>query len=92
MSSSRLRTGTLDFCLRALLLAAIGLYGVTTNTAVRRTPEIRTGIALEVVRTRMIGKIMRGAMFQAVAGLAIGIPIAIFYLSWDKLQLLRSSA
>jgi ABC-type antimicrobial peptide transport system permease subunit len=71
----------------ALLLAAIGLYGVTAYTVVRRTPEIGIRMALGAARSRVIGAIMGGAMLQAVLGLAIGIPAAIFSVRYVKSQL-----
>jgi predicted permease len=75
------------FGLLALLLAAIGLYGVTAYTVVRRTPEIGIRMALGAARGRVIGTVMRGAMLQTVAGLAIGIPVAIFCVRYVKSQL-----
>src|SRR5579859_6507686 len=75
------------FGLLALLLAAIGLYGVTAYTVVRRTPEIGIRMALGAARSRVIGAVMRGAMLQAVTGLAIGIPVAIFCVRYVKSQL-----
>jgi ABC-type antimicrobial peptide transport system permease subunit len=75
------------FGLLALLLAAIGLYGVTAYTVVRRTPEIGIRMALGAARIRVIGIVMRGAMLQAIAGLAIGIPVAIFCVRYIKSQL-----
>src|SRR5580698_6743836 len=75
------------FGLLALLLAAIGLYGVTAYTVVRRTPEIGIRMALGAARSRVIGTVMRGAMLQAVVGLAIGIPVAIFCVRYVKSQL-----
>ena len=75
------------FGLLALLLAAIGLYGVTAYTVVRRTPEIGIRMALGAARSRVIGTVIRGAMLQAVAGLAIGIPVAIFCVRYVKSQL-----
>ena len=75
------------FGLLALLLAAIGLYGVTAYSVVRRTPEIGVRMALGAGRSRVIGTVMRGAMLQAVAGLAIGIPVAIFCVRFVKSQL-----
>jgi macrolide transport system ATP-binding/permease protein len=75
------------FGLLALLLAAIGLYGVTAYTVVRRTPEIGIRMALGAARSRVIGTVMRGAMLQAVTGLAIGIPVAIFCVRYVKSQL-----
>jgi ABC-type antimicrobial peptide transport system permease subunit len=71
----------------ALLLAAIGLYGVTSYTVVRRTPEIGIRMALGAQRIRVIGMVMRGAMLQALIGLAIGVPVAIFCVRYVKSQL-----
>ncbi len=75
------------FGLLALLLAAIGLYGVTAYTVVRRTPEIGIRMALGAARGRVIAMVMRGAMLQAIVGLAIGIPVAIFCVRYVKSQL-----
>ncbi|MBS1805407.1 MAG: ABC transporter permease [Acidobacteria bacterium] len=75
------------FGLLALLLAAIGLYGVTAYTVVRRTPEIGIRMALGAARSRVIGSVMRGAMLQTIIGLAIGVPIAIFCVRYVKSQL-----
>jgi macrolide transport system ATP-binding/permease protein len=75
------------FGLLALLLAAIGLYGVTAYTVVRRTPEIGVRMALGASRGDVIGTVVRGAMLQAIVGLAIGIPVAIFCVRYVKSQL-----
>jgi predicted permease len=75
------------FGLLALLLAAIGLYGVTAYIVARRTPEIGIRMALGAARSRVIGMVMRGAMLQSVIGLAIGIPVAIFCVRYVKSQL-----
>jgi macrolide transport system ATP-binding/permease protein len=75
------------FGLLALLLAAIGLYGVTAYTVVRRTPEIGIRMALGAARSHVIGTVMRGAMLQAMIGLAIGVPVAIFCVRYVKSQL-----
>ncbi|HEX5233971.1 MAG TPA: ABC transporter permease [Silvibacterium sp.] len=75
------------FGLLALLLAAIGLYGVTAYTVARRTPEIGIRMALGAARIRVIAAVMRGAMLQTVAGLAIGIPVGIFCVRYVKSQL-----
>jgi len=75
------------FGLLALLLAAIGLYGVTAYTVARCTPEIGIRMALGAQRIRVIGMVMRGAMLQAFSGLAIGIPVAIFCVRYVKSQL-----
>jgi len=71
----------------ALLLATIGLYGVTAYTVVRRTSEIGIRMALGAERTSVVGMVMRGAMVQAGIGLAIGIPAALFCMRFVKSQL-----
>ncbi|HVN92986.1 MAG TPA: ABC transporter permease [Terracidiphilus sp.] len=75
------------FGLLGLLLAAVGLYGVTAYTVVRRTAEIGIRMALGAARSRVVGSVMRGAMLQAIAGLAIGIPVAVFCVRYVKSQL-----
>ena len=75
------------FGMLALLLAAIGLYGVTAYTVVRRTPEIGIRMALGAARSRVVGAVMRGALLQAAIGLAIGIPVAAFCVRYVKSQL-----
>ena len=79
------------FGLLALLLAAIGLYGVTSYTVVRRTPEIGIRMALGAARSHVVTMVIRGAMIQAVVGLAIGIPIAIVCVRFVKSQLYETN-
>jgi predicted permease len=71
----------------ALLLATIGLYGVTAYTVVRRTPEIGIRMALGAERGSVIAMVMSGAMIQAALGLAIGIPVALLCVRFVKTQL-----
>ncbi len=71
----------------ALLLAAIGLYGVTSYTVVRRTPEIGIRMALGAERSRVVAMVMRAAMLQALIGLGIGVPVAMLCVRYVKSQL-----
>jgi ABC-type antimicrobial peptide transport system permease subunit len=44
-------------------------------------------MALGAARGHVIGSVMRAAMLQAVAGLAIGVPVAVFCVRYVKSQL-----
>ncbi len=60
----------------ALVLASIGLYGVTAYGVARRVPEISLRMALGADRGNVLRLILRGAFLQAGIGLAIGVPLS----------------
>jgi predicted permease len=78
---------TLLFGGLALLLATIGLYGVTAYTVAGRTSEIGIRMALGAERSSVVGMIMRGASVQTLLGLAIGVPVALLCVRFVKAQL-----
>jgi predicted permease len=61
----------------ALILASIGLYGVTAYSVERRTSEIGIRMALGADRMSVLRMVLRSAFLQVGIGLAIGIPVAI---------------
>jgi predicted permease len=61
----------------ALLLAAVGLYGVTAYTVAQRTQEIGIRMALGADRVRVVQMVLNGASKRVLAGLALGLPLAI---------------
>jgi predicted permease len=89
------------FGILALVLAAVGLYGVTAYTVERRTSEIGVRMALGADRSNVVRLVLRGAFRQVLIGLALGIPISIAcghlmaaqlyqVKSWDPLVLAGS--
>jgi macrolide transport system ATP-binding/permease protein len=78
---------TLMFGVLALVLASVGLYGVTAYTVERRTSEIGIRMALGAGRGSVVSMVLREAMMQAGIGLAIGLPIALLCVRFLKSQL-----
>jgi predicted permease len=65
------------FGILALILAAVGLYGVTAYSVERRTSEIGVRMALGADRSGIVRLVLRGAFLQILIGLLIGIPASI---------------
>jgi predicted permease len=61
----------------ALLLAAVGLYGVTAYTVNQRTNEIGVRMALGADRLKVIRLVLRGAFKRVLVGLLLGLPLAV---------------
>jgi predicted permease len=62
----------------ALILACIGLYGVMSYFVARRTSEIGIRMALGATRNSVVAMVLRGALWQILIGLALGIPAALY--------------
>ena len=61
----------------ALILACVGLYGVTAYAVSRRTNEFGIRMALGADRGNVLRLVLRSALGQLGLGLAIGIPAAL---------------
>jgi predicted permease len=65
------------FGIVALVLAAVGLYGVTAYKVAQRTNEIGLRMALGADRRKVIEMVMHGALWRVAIGLAVGLPLAV---------------
>jgi len=60
-----------------LILASVGLAGVTAYSVAQRSHEIGIRMALGADRSNVLGLVLRGTLSQIGLGLAIGIPAAL---------------
>jgi predicted permease len=64
------------FGVLALILSAVGLYGLLAYMVARSTSEIGIRIALGAPRADVLAMILKGALKLLALGIAIGIPMA----------------
>jgi putative ABC transport system permease protein len=90
------------FGLVALVLAAIGIYGVLSGSVAERTREIGVRAALGATRRDILALVLRQGMTMTCLGLAIGLCVALaagralnamlFGVSWlDRLTYIGAS-
>jgi ABC-type antimicrobial peptide transport system permease subunit len=65
------------FGLLALLLASIGLYGLTAYQVTQRTGEIGIRMALGADRVNIVRLVLRGAFLLVGIGLVVGAGLAL---------------
>jgi predicted permease len=64
------------FGLVALVLAAVGLYGMTAYSVAQRTNEIGIRMALGAWRGNVVTMVLQSAFRRVVIGLGLGLPLA----------------
>ena len=67
------------FGVLALVLAAVGVYGVMSYLVGEETHEIGIRVALGAPCTRVLNMLFRRGLLTAAAGLAAGLPVAFFF-------------
>jgi predicted permease len=79
LASERLLTTLCTFFgVLALLLASAGLYGVLSYAVAQRTQEIGIRRALGATDRNVLWLVLRQSLTVVLAGIAIGLPLAIF--------------
>ena len=66
------------FGILSLILASIGLYGVTAHNVGRRVGEIGLRMALGADRGQVVTLVLRGAFGLIGVGLLVGLPLTMF--------------
>jgi predicted permease len=80
------------FAVLALLLAAIGLYGVMSYNVVRRTNEIGIRIALGAQAQKVLWMVLSESLLLLAIGVVLGLPLTLFATRYIKDQLFGLSA
>jgi predicted permease len=65
------------FAALAVLLACLGLYGVISYTAARRTNEIGIRLAMGATRAAVLGMVLKETFVLVAMGLLIGVPATL---------------
>jgi len=65
------------FAALAVVLTCVGLYGVMAYSVARRTSEIGIRMALGAGRARIVGTILRESALLILAGVGLGLPVAL---------------
>ncbi len=74
LAQSRFNTGLLAvFAAVAIILAAVGIYGVIAYTVAQRTREIGIRMALGAQRQQMLTMILRQGLTMAAIGIGVGL-------------------
>jgi predicted permease len=75
------------FALLALVLAAIGLYGVMSYNVAQRANEIGVRLALGAQKQNVLWIILREALLLLSAGVALGLPLSLVAARFVRDQL-----
>ena len=74
MAARRFRTELIAvFAVSALVLAALGIYGIISFAVVRRTPEIGIRMALGANSSELVRMVMLGGAIPVIGGLLAGV-------------------
>ena len=80
------------FGLLALLMAAMGIYGVLAYSSAQRTREFGLRIAVGASRAEVVGLVVADVLWMVGAGIAVGVPASLLLASFVRSQLFGVSS
>jgi putative ABC transport system permease protein len=80
------------FGILAMVLAAIGLYGLLAYRVTQRTKEIGIRMAVGARRAQVVALVLKGATVLVTAGIAVGAPAAWAASRWIEAMLFGVTA
>jgi predicted permease len=93
LAERRLGLGLLaSFALLALLLAALGIYGVVSYAVAQRTREMGVRMAFGAGRRDILALVLAHGLRLSLAGVAVGLPAALASTHLLRSQLFEVSA
>jgi len=72
------------FAAVAMLIAAVGLYGVVSQSVTERTREIGVRMALGAEQRRVLGMFVRQGLLTALVGIAAGTAGSVLLSTWTE--------
>jgi putative ABC transport system permease protein len=75
----------------ALVLGAVGIFGVVAYSVSRRTSEIGVRVALGATAADIVARVLAVGMIPAALGVAVGLTIAAFGGGWISSLLFQTS-
>ena len=80
------------FALLALVLAAVGLYGIVSHSVTLRFHEFGVRVALGARRRHVLGLVLRQAMVMGTIGVTLGVALALGVTRLIETQLYGTTA
>lgn len=75
------------FGILAVLMSALGLYGLLSHAVNRRTGEIGVRMALGALPSQVLSMILKEALLLLGIGVLAGLPVALISSTWLRSQL-----